>query len=168
GEAWAAEAHLRAAIRIHEKYGVLQPEGYHALARLQARSGQAEEAAASYRVAIDALETQGTQLGGPEESQWLYGSSLGDLYFEAAEHQIALARPQEAWRLVERGRARGFQELLAQRDLRFSGELPAALYAERHRLASDYDRVQAALADWVPEQGAEKMAALQGRLRDLR
>ncbi|HKI05854.1 MAG TPA: CHAT domain-containing protein [Thermoanaerobaculia bacterium] len=168
GDSEDAEAHLRTAIRIHEKNRLLLPEGYHALARLQARRGRGQEASATYLAAVDALEAEWTHLGGARESQWLYGSSLGDLYFEAAEHQIALARPQEAWKLIERGRARGFQELLAQRDLRFARELPAELYAERRRLAAEYDRAQTALADWVPEQGPEKMEALQGRLRDLR
>jgi len=168
GNAGAAEAHLRTAISIHEKYRGPLPESYQALARLQARQGQAEEAAASYLAAVDALEAQQMRLGGAQESQWLYGSSLGDLYFEAAELQIARARPQEAWKLVERGRARGFQRLLAQKDLRFAKEIPAPLYAERRRLAAEYDRTQAALADWVPEQGTDKLEALQGRLRDLR
>ncbi|HEV8578660.1 MAG TPA: CHAT domain-containing tetratricopeptide repeat protein [Thermoanaerobaculia bacterium] len=163
-----AESHIRSAIRIYEKDRRPLPEGYQALARLQAQRGQAEEAGASYLAAVNALETQRTRLGGAQESQWLYGSSLGDLYFEAAEHQTSLSRPQEAWSLIERGRARGFQELLAQRDLRFPTELPTALYAERHRLDAEYDRTQSALADWVPEQGAEKREALEGRLRDLR
>src|SRR6185295_17671317 len=168
GNAEAAESHVRAAIRIYEQDRRPLPEGHQALARLLARRGRAEEAAASYLAAVDALETQRTRLGGAQESQWLYGSSLGDLYFEAAEHQIALGRPQEAWRLVERGRARGFQKLLTQRDLRFAGELPATLYTERHRLASEYDRAQAALADWVPAQGSAERERLEGRLRDLR
>jgi CHAT domain-containing protein/tetratricopeptide (TPR) repeat protein len=168
GRTKAAEAHLRTAIRVQEKSGGAVPEPYQALARLQARRGQAKEAAATYRAAVNALEAQRGHLGGPKESQWRYGSSLGDLYVEAAEHQLALGRPLEAWRLVERGRARGFQEMLAQRDLRFESELPAPLYAERRRLAAEYDRAQAALSRWVPEQGTEKLVALQGRLRDLR
>ncbi|MFY9823640.1 MAG: CHAT domain-containing protein [Thermoanaerobaculia bacterium] len=168
GDVETSEPHLRAAIRIREKNHAVAPEEHQVLARLQARRGRHEEATASYVAAIDALEAQRTRLGGAQESQWLYGSSLGDLYFEAAEHQIALRRTQEAWRLVERGRARGFQEMLAQRDLRFAGELPAPLYAERRRLDDEYDQTQKALANWAPEQGAEKMEALQGRLRDLR
>jgi CHAT domain-containing protein/tetratricopeptide (TPR) repeat protein len=168
GDTETAEAHLRAAIRINEKNRLVQPEGYQALARLQARRGQTEEAAASYLAAVKALEGQRGRLGGAQESQWLYGSSLGDLYFEAAAHQIALHQPQEAWRFVERGRARGFQELLAQRDLRFPKEIPAPLYAERHRLAAEYDQTQAALANWLPVQGSGKLEELQGRLRDLR
>ncbi len=168
GDARAAEAHLGAAIRIHQTYPGLLAESYHALARLQARRDQPAEAAASYLAAVDALEAQRTRLGGAQESRWLYGSSLGDLYFEAAEHQLALARPQEAWKLIERGRGRGFQELLAQRDLRFARELPAELYAQRRRLDAEYDRVQAALAGWVPGQGTGKSEALQDRLRDLR
>jgi len=170
GDTEAAAAHLSTAIQICEKrqYLRLLPESYQAMARLQERRGQAEEAAASYLAAINALEIQRTRLGGAQESQWLYGSSLGDLYFEAAEHQIALGQPQEAWKFLERGRARGLQELLAQRDLPFVSELPAELYTERYRLAVEYDRTQAALADCVPEQGIDKMGALEGRLRDLR
>lgn len=163
GKNEAAEAHLRSAIRIHQKNGLLLPESYHALARLRVRKGQTEEAAATYRAAVDVLEGQRI-VGGPQKSQWL----VGDLYFEAAEHQITLGRPQEAWELIERGRARSFQELLAQRDSRFAGELPAEFYVERRRLAAEYDRVQADLADWVPEQGSEKLTDLEGRLRDLR
>jgi CHAT domain-containing protein/tetratricopeptide (TPR) repeat protein len=160
GKAAEAEAHFRAALP--------RPEAFQALGRLQAQRGQADEAAASYFAAIAALDTQRQRLGGPQESRWLYGSRLGDLYFEAAEHQLGLARPQEAWQLVERGRAQGFQELLTQRDLRFAGELPVELYAERRRLAADYDRVQTALAGWVPEQGPGELGRLEGRLRDLR
>lgn len=168
GRSEAAEAHLRQAIHIYEKNGGVLPDGHHALARLLARKGKAEEAAAAYLAAANALESRRTRLGGAQESRWLYAPSLGDLYFEAAEHQIALGRPREAWNLIERGRARGFQRLLAQRDLRFGGEVPAELDAERRNLATGYDQTQAALADWTPEQGRDKLTALQDRLRDLR
>jgi CHAT domain-containing protein/tetratricopeptide (TPR) repeat protein len=168
GEAEAAEAEIRTAIRIQEKNRAVPPEGYQALARLQERKGQRQEATASYSAAVKALEIQQTRLGGARESRWLYGSFLGDLYFEAAEHQVLLGRPREAWELIERGRARGFRELLAQRDLRFAGEVPAKLYAERHRLDAEYDQVLAKLGQWTPEQGPDKLEALQGRLRDLR
>jgi CHAT domain-containing protein/Tfp pilus assembly protein PilF len=168
GRDGAAEPHIRAAIRIQEKHQAEQPESYQALARLQARQGQGEKAGGSYLAAVDALEARRAHLGGAEESRWLYGSSLGNLYFEAADHQIALARPQEAWKLLERGRAWGFRELLAQRDLRFSREIPGKLYAERHRLDAEYDQVQADLAHWAPEKGRDKLEALEGRLRDLR
>ena len=167
GDAGAAEAHLRTAICIREKY-LGGPEAHHALARLQARRGQVEEAAATYVAAVDALEAHWARLGGTRESRWHYGSSLGDLYFEAAAHHLALDRPQEAWSFIERGRARGFRELLAQRDLRFLGELPANLYAERNRLADRYDEAQAGLASWLPEQGPREFQWIEGRLRDLR
>jgi CHAT domain-containing protein/tetratricopeptide (TPR) repeat protein len=163
-----AEAHFRTAVSISEKDRRPIPEAYQALARLLARKGLAEESAAAYLAAVDALELQRVRLGGAEESRWLYGSRLGDLYFEAAEHQVALHRPEEAWKLLERGRARGFQEMLGKRDLRFAAELPASLYAERRRLAAEYDRTQAALAQWVPGQGAQERETLEGRLRDLR
>jgi len=168
GDMEASEAEVRAAIRISERSGVFLPEGYQILARSQARRGQAEEAAKSYQAAIEALEAQRARLGGAQESQWLYGSFLGDLYLEAAEHQIALGRKENAFALIEKGRARGFQKLLAQRDLRFARELPPELYTERRRLDQEYDRAQAALSDWLPAQGTERLEALQGRLRDLR
>jgi CHAT domain-containing protein/tetratricopeptide (TPR) repeat protein len=168
GNAEAAEAHLRTAIRLSEKDRRPFPEAYQALARLLARKGRAEESAATYLAAVGSLEAQRTRLGGAEESQWLYGSRLGHLHFEAAEHQIALGRPEEAWKLLERGRARGFQEMLAQRDLRFAAELPVALYTERRRLDAEYDRTQAAFAGWVPARGPAEREALDGRLRDLR
>lgn len=167
-DAASAEEHLRAAARISVQDRRPLPEAHQALARLQAQRGQSEEAAASYLAAADALEAQRARLGGAQESRWLYGSTLGDLYFEAAEHQIALGRPHEAWRFVERGRARGFQDLLAQRDLRFAGELPVELYAERRRLAAEYDEVQAALSAWTPDRGPEARSGLESRLRDLR
>ncbi len=168
GDLEASEAQVRAAIHIYEIYRAFLPEGYQILARLQARRGQAEEAAKSYQAAIEALEAQRARLGGAQESQWLYGSSQGDLYLEAAEHQIALGRQENAFALIEKGRARGFQNLLAQRDLRFAGELPPELYDERHRLDQEYDKVLAALRDWLPAQGKDRQEALQGRLRDLR
>ncbi|MFL6260755.1 MAG: CHAT domain-containing protein [Thermoanaerobaculia bacterium] len=168
GNTDASETEVRAAIRINERYRVLLPEGYQILARLQARRGWTEEAAKSYQAAIEALEAQRARLGGAQESQWLYGSTEGDVYLEAAEHQIALGRAAEAFGLIERGRGRGFQRLLAQRDLRFAGELPLELYTERRRLDQEFDKAQAVLGDWLPAQGMDKLEALQGRQRDLR
>jgi CHAT domain-containing protein/Tfp pilus assembly protein PilF len=168
GDLEASEAEVREAIRIYGRYGAFLPDGYQTLARVQARRRQAEEAAKSYQEAIEALEAQRGRLGGAQESQWLYGSSLGDLYLEAAEHQIALGRKENAFALIEKGRARGFQKLLAQRDLRFARELPQDLYVERRRLNQEYDKAQEVLRDWLPAQGMEKLEELQGRLRDLR
>lgn len=163
-----AEAHLREALRIHQENGAPLAEGYQALARLQAERGQAQQSSATYGLAIEALETQESRLGGARESRWLYGSSLGDLYFEAAAHQIDQARPEEAWALLERGRARDMREGLARRDPRPSGETQAPLEVARRRLHAEYDRVQNALSDWVPAQGKKRFEALRGRQRDLR
>ena len=150
------------------RYRLSLPEGYQALARLQARRGQAQEAAASYQAAIAALEAHRARLGGAQESQWLYGSSVGDLYLEAAEHQIALGRPRERLRAHrERARPRFSGAAGAAGSALLQG-FPPELYAERRRLDQEYDRAQAALGAWEPEQGPDKLEALQGRLRDLR
>jgi CHAT domain-containing protein len=75
-------------------------------------------------------------------------------------------RSAEAFHTLERGKARVFLELLAERDLRLEG-LPPGLKAERARLDAEYDLVQARLSR-LDGDGTGEMAALQVRLEEIK
>jgi CHAT domain-containing protein len=83
------------------------------------------------------------------------------------EGLIQLGRADEAFHALERGRARSFLHLLAERDLRFS-DLPPELAAERRHVNADYDRAQSQLAHLSPGKDHAEIERLTGQLRELR
>jgi CHAT domain-containing protein len=83
------------------------------------------------------------------------------------EGLIETDRAAEAFHVLERGRARSFLALLAERDLRLA-ELPPELAAERRQVNARYDRVQSRLAALSAGRDDAEIERLMGELRDLR
>lgn len=169
GDSEAAEREIRAAAALFERSSSPSlVHALHALAQVQVQRGERTLAAESFGRAVEELDDRRGKMGGAEESRWLFGSAVGDLYFEAARNEIALGRPEAAWAIWERGRARGLQELLAQRDLSFSAEVRAVDYADQHRLAAEYDALQGEIASPEPESDPSRLLDLETRMREIR
>ena len=140
-----------------------EAEALHLLGRAKQQAGRSREGLQDLCRAIDVLDRQRARVGGTSEAKTAFESTLGNYYQACLEGLIQTGRPEEAFRTLERGRARSFLTLLAERDLRFA-DLPPELAAERRRLDAEYDRVQSQLAH-EEEAGTER---LTGELRDLR
>lgn len=143
----------------------------HSLARLHRRAGRLDEAASTFARALDALESQVGRLGGAQDPQALFRAYHEDIYREAIEVDLERGRAAEAFRLLERWRARSFLTLLAERDLTFADELPPELERARRDNAARYDRALRVRADWVLADGEEARATrdrVLGRLRQER
>jgi CHAT domain-containing protein/Tfp pilus assembly protein PilF len=145
----------------------LEARALHALGRLEVRDGKTEQAAARFRLAVDALESQKGKLGGSTEARELFSAIYADYYRDLLEVLVDLGRPAEAFRVLERSHARLLLAMLAERDLVLASHLPPELEAERASADADYDRTQRELRELPPKEHARR-AQLLDRLSVLR
>ncbi|HEX5718902.1 MAG TPA: CHAT domain-containing protein [Thermoanaerobaculia bacterium] len=141
------------------------------LGRLHRRMNRPDEAARFFALAVEALESQVGRLGGPQDTQAAYRARYEEIYRDAIESELRQGHAAQAFHLVERSRARIFLTLLAERDLAFSGELPAAIESSRRANAARYDQTLRELARWSEKAGDDAREALHrelGRLRQER
>lgn len=136
----------------------------HLLGRAEQRAGRFQEGTQDLCRAIDVLDRQRVRLGGTQEAQASFEATLGDYYYYCLDGLIQTGRPPEAFHALERGRARSFLALLAERDLDLS-DLSPELASERRHVDAEYDRVQSNLLAGQDDAGIER---LTGELRDLR
>lgn len=138
------------------------------LGHLERRLGRIDEAAAALSRAVAALETHVGALGGSRELRAEYRARHAEIYREAIELEVERGRQAEAFHLVERSRARVLLALLAERDLAFTADLPAAVERSRRDNAAHYDRALRELLAWTEKAGEPAREALQRELAGLR
>ncbi|HBL31392.1 MAG TPA: hypothetical protein DD490_31585 [Acidobacteria bacterium] len=139
----------------------------HLLGRTERLAGHDAEATEHFCRATIVLDHQRTRLGGTQEGRSFFEASIGEHYFACLDGLIGLGRTTEAFHALERGRARSFLALLAERDLRLA-DLPPGLAAERRQVDLAYDRVQAQLAHLDAGRSATEIERLSGELGELR
>ena len=158
------------AFALLEKWGpssIERAETLRRIGQLYRRTARLEQAAQHLARAVEALESQVGRLGASQDLQAAYRARHEEIYREAIEIELERGRSAEAFHLVERSRARSFLTLLAERDLTFSGELPAALERSRQDNAAHYDQALRALAR-TPADGEAARASLHQELLRLR
>lgn len=171
GDLSRAEQLHREALAIHAR---IEPGtknhalSLHALGSVLRAQGRTEEALASYRQAVDALEAQRGRLGGGSESDARYAATTTEIYADTLDLLLSLGRADDAFLLLERSRARSLLSMLAERDLVFSADVPAEVEQEGRRLDAEYDRAQGKLARLEPGKDDEAIDAALATLRDLR
>ncbi|MES1240760.1 MAG: CHAT domain-containing protein [Acidobacteriota bacterium] len=137
------------------------------LGRAERRAGQDEEGIRDLCRAVDVLDRQRSRLGGTLEEKTFFEAGLGQYYQACLEGRIERGETAEAFHVLERGRARSFLALLAERDLRLP-DLPPELAAERGRVNAEYERVQSELALLKPGRDDTDIERLSVRLGELR
>ncbi len=136
------------------------------LGEVERRSGHLAKAAERFCGAIDAFDRQREKLGGTAEGRSNFAGTVMEYYEDCIVALIDLGRREEAFRALERGRARSFLDLLSNRDLRLA-ELPPELARERRQADTDYDHTQTALSRLSPERDREKIDRLLVQLREI-
>ncbi|MEM7587250.1 MAG: CHAT domain-containing protein [Acidobacteriota bacterium] len=116
------------------------------LGALHRRRGELEPALAYYDCAVTALEAQQGRVGGSDEVRSGFGARYADTYRQAIDLRVEVGHTSEAFHLLERFRARELLDLLAQRDLVFSADLPLELERRRRIANQTYDQ---ALEQWM-------------------
>ena len=143
-------------------------ESLHEMGRIERARGNPAAARTHYLAALEALDAQVRTLGGGDDAKSRFRGYFSELSSEAIELLLDERRPEEAFDVLERSRARAFLSLLGQRDLDFGAEVPAALEERRRLLANDEGRVRAALAKLAPDAAGGEAEGLRGRLGEIR
>ncbi|HSN88017.1 MAG TPA: CHAT domain-containing protein, partial [Thermoanaerobaculia bacterium] len=138
------------------------------LGQVDRREGRLPLAAEHFCRATEAFDRQRKKLGGTTEGTLAFGATMAEPYRDCLGALIDVGRPEEAFLALERGRARSFLDLLAERDLKWTAALPPELEQERKRTDAEYDRTQAALGPLSPERDQVEADRLLVRLRELR
>lgn len=169
GDVAVAERYFQRAVTILEKLGPAPP----GLAEAQYNLGRAKRlqrrfATAAERLcrAVDTLEIQRGRLGGADTT--VFGATSASYYAACVGARIESGKQEEAFRSLERGRARAFLEQLAERHDLAASELPAEIATRRKELASAYDETQSALSDLDPIHDKARLNELEDKLRDIR
>ncbi len=138
------------------------------LGQVYRRSGGREKAADHFCRATEVFDQQRKKLGGTAEERSAFGSTTAESYRDCLGALVDVGQPERAFQVLERGRARSFLDLLAERDLTWTADLPPELARERKLTHAEYDRTQAALARLSAERDPAEVSRLIVQLREIR
>jgi CHAT domain-containing protein len=144
-------------------------EALHSLGRVRRALGNVGEASALWARAIDVLEAQRGRVGGSDAARALFLSQFHGIYQDQIELLVDHGRIADAFRALERSRARSLLALMAERDLVLTDDVPPELESERRRRDADYERVQSQLAQLSADKdtaGVERLTLRLGELRE--
>jgi len=171
GDLATAEEYYRKALAIREK--LIPGRGMHAdslaaLAGILRRKQQLKEAAPLYEQALNALENQIAVLGGTEEVHASFRAGYVSYYKEYIDLLLTEKRPEVAFQVLERLRARSLLETLALAHLDIRAGVDPALIEKEHELQRSFstksnDRIQLLNRNHTPEQ----LTALDKEIKDI-
>jgi CHAT domain-containing protein/Tfp pilus assembly protein PilF len=165
-----AEEFYRAALAIRENLApgsIEHADALAAIGHIMQRRGNVDTAAELLGQSLDALERQTSELGGSGSLRARFRSEHAGYYRDYINILLARARPDAAFHVVERSRARSLLEMLAERDLVFASDLPSEIRDARKRNAAAYDSMQSDMASLSPDRDAAKIQQGRKRLREL-
>ncbi|HXU29043.1 MAG TPA: tetratricopeptide repeat protein, partial [Thermoanaerobaculia bacterium] len=171
GEPEKARRLLLRALAIREKMAPGSSrlgETLHQLGRADRQQKRLGPAAEHFCRATVVFDQQRKKVGGTTEGKSAFGGTIAEPYRDCVAALVDIGRPQEAFHVLERGRARTFLDLLAQRELSWSADLPPDLDRERKQANAEYDRTQATLEHLTPARDRAEIDRLLLNLRDLR
>ena len=171
GDLEAAEAWHRKALEIRQRMAPGtsdEAKSANALGTVYHAQGRLTEALDMLARSVAALEAQHQRMGGSQESRSGFRATYIDYYREYLEALVEAGRPEEALQVLERSRARGLLDMLAERDLVFSADVPEELDSRRRMTNAIYDRTQARLVGLSPINDADKVDALVERVGQIR
>jgi CHAT domain-containing protein len=166
-----AEEFYRKSLDIRSRLApgsAVEADAYHGLGMIERKAGRLRDAADLLRNAVGALELQKGKLGGPEEAKSSFAAKYADYYRDYIKVLIELNQREDAFKTLERFRARALLARLAERDLVFSADVPPALERERKLADAEYDRTQNQIRELNPKEHATQVDELLSHLRELR
>lgn len=165
-----AVAFHRRALDLQQKLApetTAEAEALHALGLAERLGGSRDQGTRDLCRATDILDRQRPRIGGTQEARTSFEATFGGYYQTCLEGLVDLGRPEEAFHVLERSRARSFLALIGERDLHLLGLSPE-LDRERRRAWADYDRVQEKLSELSAGRDDAEIERLNGEMRDLR
>lgn len=166
-----AEGYYRQSLAIRAKQmpgSRFHAESLAALARIKNRQEQTEDAAQLYQQALDALEGQTARLGGTEEVRSKFRAKYASYYQEYIDLLMKQGKPELAFHILERQRARTLLETLAAAhvDIR-KGVSPTLVETERE-LQQEFSVQSQARIQLLSSKHTEKQVEDLGRrIKDI-
>ncbi len=171
GDSEKAKEYLERSLAIYEKLAPgtsREAETLNWLGKIDRRQRDLLLAVVHFCRASEAFDVQRRKLGGTPEGRSAFGSKTSETYRDCSAALVDVDRPEEAFHGLERGRARAFLELLAQRDVRGRTDVLPQLDRERRQANAEFDRTQAILERLSPARDQVEIDRLLVRLRELR
>ena len=138
---------------------------YNYLGSLAIKMGNLSKAADDFIQSIQTMEN--LKFGGSEESEMNFRSMYQKIYKDLIDLDVSLDKNQDAFKILERYRARTLLEMMAERDLDISeDETSTELMTARKRAAFQYEKTQQELAALKPDDPAGE--PLRGKLFEIR
>ncbi|HEX2222809.1 MAG TPA: CHAT domain-containing tetratricopeptide repeat protein, partial [Thermoanaerobaculia bacterium] len=171
GDLARAEAFLAQSLQLCRRHrpGTLQEaETLRELGRLQARRGKWQEGSGHLCEALAGIEAWHAKLQARLDTRHWWGRFSADYHRDCADSLVQTGRNEDAFAAIERGRARAFLDLLAERGLRLAALAPER-GAQWRQLNAEYERAQEDLRRaGAREATLEEVVNLEGRLREIR
>ncbi|MCP4900988.1 MAG: CHAT domain-containing protein [bacterium] len=138
------------------------------LAKVSRAADKLDAAVGYSRQALEVLERQIDHLGGSHDVRAEFRALHEQDYRRHIDLLISTGNQEEAFNALERSRARSLLEMLAERDLDFTADVPQELDRTRRRLAVLYERKQHQITVIDPLTDPEALQNLRQELEQLR
>ncbi|MBN2431111.1 MAG: CHAT domain-containing protein [Acidobacteria bacterium] len=166
-----AETVFRQALAIRQQLAPdsrWEAESLYCLGRVHRIREELPAALDCFRQAVAALSAQKSRLGGGRESQERFSARYADYYRSLIELEIRLGQEAAAFVTLEQYRAQVLRQMLAERDLLFTADVPAQLRQDRQRLDTRADRCRQQLAELdMTGENTPRIEALQRELQQI-
>lgn len=171
GDLRTARPFLERALKltVRDEPGGLGEAAAHAnLGKLERQAGNLSISVNHLCKAMGVVENWRKRFETIEEVRVRWGVFFASYYRDCAEARVEAGQKEQAFQDLERGRARAFLNLLAERPARASEATPQYAKEWRH-LHAEYDRTTATLARIRAKSGQEaNILNLEGKLREIR
>ena len=132
-----------------------------------------EQSITAYHEALAVIETMRSQIKVEEYKSGFIDDKL-NIYYDLVDLYLRLKQPDKALEIVERAKSRNFIDLLANRDIKFSGKVSEEMLSDGQQLENEIRRVQNEISGLVVKgsniTGAEEknLGYLNKKLQDLK
>lgn len=165
-----AQRNISRSLEILAAFGspsMFEADGWHVQGQIHLRTGRTELAYDAFSKSVDVFERLANTSGGARDVRSAFRTKGVKFYGAAIETAIELKRPAEAFAFHERSRARSLLNMLVERDLLFTSEVPADLIREFRQTDVEYDNLTARLSSLGTDKKSE-VERVVARLRELR
>jgi len=145
----SAEDYALKALKIREKFApgsLVLSETLHDLGAARKKRHDLPAAIRYFNQAIAVFESQLSRLGGPHQGKVEFRSDYSYYYQDLSEALLEQNDTERAFEIYERSRAQVLLQMMAERDLTFSSDVPEELIRQREEILSRYDNLQREIA----------------------
>jgi len=167
GQLERAENYFRQSLKMFENNGVanhVRVSTWYHLGNALRKDCRLEDAADAYYRAIEDLENLVGRLGGSEDSHTNFRATHHKIYQSLIDLLVEMNQGAKAFDMLERSRARGFLNMLGERDLMFTADIPEELDRQRRMVRAELEKNTVKLSE-LSESDTDQRKELQQALQ---